>query len=119
MPCLAKKFECSREEFKKKGNPDVDYSLSTREFAELIRKANINFNALQNEDYDNPLGESTGAGVIFGATGGVLEAALRTVYEIYTGKKLEKIDFEQVRGLDGIKKAVIDLNGFPLHGTSF
>lgn len=115
MPCLAKKYECSREEFKKNGIPDVDYSLSTRELAELIRKANINFNSLPDEDFDQPLGESTGAGVIFGATGGVLEAALRTVYEVYTKKKLPNLDFTEVRGLEGIKKATIDLNGFPLH----
>jgi NADH-quinone oxidoreductase subunit G/NADP-reducing hydrogenase subunit HndD len=115
MPCLAKKYECSREEFKKDGVPDVDYSLSTRELAELIKKANINFNSLPDEDFDQPLGESTGAGVIFGATGGVLEAALRTVYEVYTKKKLPNIDFTEVRGLEGIKKATIDLNGFPLH----
>lgn len=114
MPCLAKKYECARPEFSEKGNPDVDYSLTTRELAKLIKRANINFNVLQEEDFDAPLGESTGAGVIFGATGGVMEAALRTAYEIYTGKTLENVDFEAVRGMEGIKKATVDLNGFQL-----
>ena len=114
MPCLAKKYECARPEFSDNGDPDVNYSLSTRELAKLVKRANINFNYLEDEDFDNPLGESTGAGVIFGATGGVMEAALRTAYEIYTGKPLEKVDFEAVRGLEGIKKATVDLNGFQL-----
>lgn len=114
MPCLAKKYECSRPEFSHEGDPDVNYSLSTRELAKLIKRANINFNYLEDEDFDNPLGKSTGAGVIFGATGGVMEAALRTAYEIHTGKQLEKVDFEAVRGLEGIKKATVDLNGFQL-----
>lgn len=114
MPCLAKKYECARPEFSDNGDPDVNYSLSTRELAKLVKRANINFNYLEDEDFDNPLGESTGAGVIFGATGGVMEAALRTAYEIYTGKSLEKVDFEAVRGLEGIKKATVDLNGFQL-----
>ena len=114
MPCLAKKYECARPEFSHNGDPDVNYSLTTRELAKLIKRANINFNYLEDEDFDNPLGESTGAGVIFGATGGVMEAALRTAYEIYTGKPLEKVDFEAVRGLEGIKKATVNLNGFQL-----
>lgn len=114
MPCLAKKYECAREEFRENGDPDVNYSLSTRELATLIKRANINFNALKDEEFDAPLGESTGAGVIFGATGGVMEAALRTAYEIYTGKKLEKVDFENIRGWEGIRKATVDFNGFEL-----
>ena len=114
MPCLAKKYECDREEFKTDGNPDVDYSLTTRELAALIKEANINFSSLEDSDYDSPLGESTGASVIFGTTGGVMEAALRTAYEIYTGKKLEKVDFEQVRGMEGVREATVDLNGFEL-----
>lgn len=114
MPCLAKKYECAREEFRKNEDPDVNYSLSTRELATLIKRANINFNALKDEEFDAPLGESTGAGVIFGATGGVMEAALRTAYEIYTGKKLEKVDFENIRGWEGIRKATVDFNGFKL-----
>ena len=114
MPCLAKKYECNREEFKVDGNPDVDYSISTRELAALIRRSNINFDSLPDSDFDKPLGESTGAAAIFGITGGVTEAALRTVYEVYTGKPLPKIDFTEVRGLEGIREATIDLNGFEL-----
>ena len=114
MPCLAKKYECEREEFAVDGNPDVDYSISTRELARLIKRANINFAQLPDSDFDTPMGESSGAGAIFGATGGVMEAALRTVYEVYTGKQLPKLEFNQVRGFEGIKEAVIDLDGFPL-----
>ena len=114
MPCLAKKFECERDEFKVDGNPDVDYSISTRELARLIKRSNIDFRALEDTDFDKPLGESSGAAAIFGATGGVMEAALRTVYEVYTGKTLPRIDFHEVRGLQGIKEATIDLAGFPL-----
>ena len=114
MPCLAKKYECEREEFKVDGNPDVDYSISTRELARLIKRSNIDFRCLEDTDFDKPLGESSGAAAIFGATGGVMEAALRTVYEVYTGKTLPKIDFQEVRGLEGIKEATIDLAGFPL-----
>lgn len=114
MPCLAKKYECDRNEFKVNGNPDVDYSLSTRELASLIKEANMDLQSMEDGDFDNPLGESTGASVIFGATGGVMEAALRTAYEIYTGKTLEKVDFTQVRGLEGIRSATVDLNGFQL-----
>jgi NADP-reducing hydrogenase subunit HndD len=111
MPCLAKKYECQRDEFKVDGNPDVDYSISTRELASLIKMANIDFNSLPDEDFDQPLGESTGAALIFGVTGGVIEAAVRTAYEIYTGKKLERIDFKELRGLEGIRTASIDFNG--------
>ena len=114
MPCLAKKYECGRDEFKVNGNPDVDYSLSTRELAAFIKQANINFEALEDSEFDAPLGASTGAAVIFGATGGVMEAALRTAYEFYTGKTLEKVDFHAIRGFDGIRHATIDLNGFEL-----
>lgn len=114
MPCLAKKYECDREEFKVDGNPDVDYSISTRELATLIKRANIDFEGLPDSEFDMPLGASTGAGVIFGASGGVMEAALRSVYEIYTGRTLEKVDFETVRGMDGFRKATVDLNGFEL-----
>lgn len=114
MPCLAKKSECSRDEFKVNGNPDVDYSISTRELAALIKRSNIDFLSLPDSDFDHPLGESTGAGAIFGVTGGVMEAALRTVYESYMGQTLPHIDFKDVRGLEGIRDAVIDLNGFKL-----
>ena len=114
MPCLAKKYECNREEFKVNGNPDVDYSLSTRELASLIKEANIDFCALKDEDFDEPLGASTGASVIFGATGGVMEAALRTAYELHTGKKLGNVDFNEVRGFEGVRSASVDLDGFEL-----
>jgi len=114
MPCLAKKYECQRDEFATDGNPDVDLSISTRELAGLIKGANIDFNSLPNEDFDHPLGESTGAGVIFGATGGVIEAACRTAYEIFTKKKLEKVDFEELRGFEGIREATIDFDGLPV-----
>ena len=101
MPCLAKKYECAREEFATQGDPDVNYSLSTRELASLIKRANIDFNSLADEDFDHPLGESTGAGVIFGASGGVMEAALRTAYELYTGKTLDKVDFKEIVYTEG------------------
>jgi NADP-reducing hydrogenase subunit HndD len=114
MPCLAKKYECTRDEFKVNGNPDVDYSVSTRELAHLIKEANIDFHSLPDEEFDLPLGESSGAGVIFGTTGGVIEAAIRTAYELYTNKKLEKVDFEILRGMDGIREATIDFNGLPI-----
>jgi NADP-reducing hydrogenase subunit HndD len=115
MPCLAKKYEAQRDEFKVDGNPDVDFSISTRELAHLIKEFNINFADLPEQDFDRPLGESTGAAVIFGATGGVIEAATRTAYEIQTGKKLDKIDFEQLRGMEGIRSATVDFNGLPIN----
>jgi NADP-reducing hydrogenase subunit HndD len=114
MPCLAKKYECQRDEFSVNSNPDVDYSISTRELGFLIKQANIQFNKLPEEDFDKPMGESTGAGVIFGTTGGVIEAATRTAYELHTGKTLTKVDFEELRGLEGIRHATIDFGGFPL-----
>ena len=114
MPCVAKKYECGRDEFKVNDNPDVDYAITTRELAGLIKLANINFSRLPNENFDLPMGESTGAGVIFGTTGGVIEAAVRTAYELYTKKPLPKIDFHELRGMDGIRQATIDFGGFPL-----
>jgi NADP-reducing hydrogenase subunit HndD len=115
MPCLAKKYECSRPEFAVDGNPDVDISISTRELAQMIRNANIDFVGLADEDFDQPLGESTGAGVIFGATGGVIEAAVRTAYEIHTKKSLSRLDFTELRGLEGIRSATIDFDGLPIN----
>lgn len=115
MPCLAKKYECQRDEFKVNGDPDVNYSLSTRELAHLIKQANIDFNSLPDEDFDNPLGESTGAAVIFGNTGGVIEAACRTAYELYTGKKLEKVEFMELRGMENIRQATLDFDGLPIN----
>ena len=114
MPCLSKKYECARDEFITDGNPDVDYSITTIELAELIRRMNISFDRLRDSEFDMPLGDSSGAGAIFGTTGGVMEAALRTVYEEFTGNTLGRIEFDQVRGLDGIREATIDLNGFEL-----
>lgn len=114
MPCLAKKYECTRDEFKVNGNPDVDYSISTRELAHLIKQSNIDFHSLPDEDFDNPLGESSGAGVIFGATGGVIEAAVRTAYELYTKQPLERVDFQELRGMDGIREATVDFAGLPV-----
>lgn len=115
MPCLAKKYEADRDEFKVDGNPDVDIVLSTRELAKLIKQANIDLYELADEDFDQPLGLSTGAGVIFGSTGGVIEAALRTAYEIHTGKNLENVDFHGVRGFDGVKAAEVDVDGLTLN----
>lgn len=115
MPCLAKKYEAQRDEFKVDGNPDVDYSITTRELASLIKQSVRNFTELTDEDFDRPMGESTGAAVIFGTTGGVIEAAVRTAYEFYTNKKLEKIEFEQLRGMEWIKKAVVDVDGIKLN----
>ena len=115
MPCLAKKYECSRDEFKVNGNPDVDFSITTRELAALIKQANIDFTKLPDEEFDSPLGESTGAAVIFGTTGGVIEAAVRTAYEVITKKPLPKIDFEELRGLEGVRSATIDVDGLPLN----
>lgn len=114
MPCTAKKYECARPEMNSSGYQDVDYVLTTREFGRMLRQAGVDFAALSDSDFDNPLGMSTGAGAIFGATGGVMEAALRTVYEIVTGKELEKLEFETVRGLEGVKETTVDLDGLPV-----
>ncbi|MDH6343689.1 NADP-reducing hydrogenase subunit HndD [Parabacteroides sp. PFB2-12] len=114
MPCLAKKYEASRPEFAVDGNPDVDVSIYTRELARLIRYANIDFRNLPDSDFDQPLGESTGASVIFGTTGGVMEAACRTAYEVHTKKTLGDVNFECLRGLNGIKSATIDFDGVPV-----
>ncbi|NLK97274.1 NADH-dependent [FeFe] hydrogenase, group A6 [Defluviitalea saccharophila] len=115
MPCLAKKYEATREEFSVDGNPDVDISISTRELAHLIKRTNIEFNDLEDEDFDQPLGESTGAAVIFGATGGVIEAATRTAYELFTGEQLDKVEFEQLRGLDGVRVATVKMGDLELN----
>jgi len=114
MPCLAKKYECSRGEFSVNGNPDVDFALSTRELAALIKLSNIDFKSLPDEDFDQPLGESTGAAVIFGTTGGVIEAAVRTAYELFTKKPLPRVDFNELRGMEGVREAVIDFDGLPI-----
>jgi len=115
MPCLAKKYEATREEFSVNGNPDVDIVISTRELAHLIKRVNINLQELEESDFDSPLGLSTGAGVIFGATGGVIEAAVRTAYEVHTKKPLPKIDFEELRGFEGVRVASVDVDGLMLN----
>jgi len=109
MPCVAKKFEAQRPEMRDSGYQDVDYVLTTRELARLIKRSGISFDLLPDEQYDDPLGISTGAALIFGATGGVMEAALRTVYEIVTGETLADINFHAVRGLTGVKEATIQV----------
>ena len=111
MPCTAKKFEKTRNGESASGYPDVDAVLTTRELAKMIKASGILFNDLPDGTFDNPLGEFTGAGVIFGATGGVMEAALRTAAETLTGKPLDSVDFKEVRGVKGIKEAEYDLNG--------
>lgn len=111
MPCTAKKYECTRPEMRSSGYQDVDVVLTTRELAQMIKQASLDVDALPEEEYDAPLGISTGAAVIFGASGGVMEAALRTVYEVVTGQELADVDFKMVRGLEGIKEAEVDLAG--------
>ncbi len=115
MPCTAKKFEAGREEMNASGFRDVDVVLTTRELGRMLKEAGIDFTVLPDEEYDHPLGISTGAGVIFGATGGVMEAALRTAYELVTGKALEALDFHAVRGLNGLKEASVDIEGTTLN----
>lgn len=122
MPCTAKKFEAKRPELAASGYPDVDVVLTTRELARMIREAGIDFTELPERHFDDPMGEASGAGVIFGATGGVMEAALRTVYELLEGKPLENVEINAVRGLDGIKEAVVEMGGLKVkaavaHGT--
>lgn len=115
MPCLAKKYECARDEFKVNGNPDVDIVLSTRELARLIKRMNIDFESLPDQDFDAPLGESSGAAPIFGVTGGVIEAALRTAYELATGETLTNVNFEAVRGMEGVRSAKIQVGPHTLN----
>lgn len=128
MPCTAKKFEAGRKEMdsafeywkeefqltEEDRFSDVDWALTTRELASMVKMFGLDFKGLDEEDFDDPLGQSSGAAVIFGSSGGVMEAALRTTYEVLTGKTLEDLDFTQVRGLEGIKTATIDMDGLPL-----
>lgn len=123
MPCTAKKFEAARPELSATGYPDVDVVLTTRELAKMIKQAGIDFVNLTDEDFDPTLGDSSGAAVIFGATGGVMEAALRTVSEIVTGKPLENLEIHAVRGLDGVKEVEVPLGDITVkaavaHGTA-
>ncbi len=115
MPCTAKKFEINRDDEAAAGYPDVDISLTTRELAHLIERVGIDFKSLPEEGFDDPMGEGTGAAVIFGATGGVMEAALRTAVETLTGKELDTVDFMDVRGIDGIKEATYNVAGMDIN----
>jgi NADH-quinone oxidoreductase subunit G len=117
MPCLAKKYEASREEFSHNGVKDVDIVISTRELADMFKEAGILIDRLEPAEYDNPLGESTGAGVIFGASGGVLEAALRTAADWISGQDLPGIDFKAVRGLEGVKEATVNVAGIEVRAA--
>ena len=110
MPCLAKKYEAKRPELSNDGLANVDLVITTRELAKIIKEAGITFESLQDDNFDNPLGESTGAGVIFGTTGGVMEAALRTAYEWLTNKPLENIEFKESKKIEDIKEASIKIN---------
>nr|MBP7091148.1 [FeFe] hydrogenase, group A [Syntrophorhabdaceae bacterium] len=114
MPCTAKKFECARPEMNDSSFRDVDYVLTTREIARMMKEAGIDLREMPDEPADNPMGEYTGAATIFGATGGVMEAALRSAYFLITGKELEDVDILPVRGMKGVKEAEIDINGMKL-----
>ena len=123
MPCTSKKFEAQREEMSTSGAADVDASLTTRELARMIKQAGINFAELPDSEFDDPFGGATGAAVIFGATGGVMEAAVRTVYELLEGKPLENLELEPIRGVQGIKEAALTIQGKEVkiavvHGTA-
>ncbi len=112
MPCTAKKYEAKREEMKSHGSdPDVDVVLTTRELGKMIRQMGIDFDCLEEQPFDSPFGITSGAAAIFGATGGVMEAAIRTVYEVVNKEPLESLDFKELRGLEGIKKAAVSLGG--------
>ena len=111
MPCIAKKFERTRDDMAGAGFDDVDAVITTRELARMIKQAHIDFVNLEDSEYDAPMGEATGAAAIFGTTGGVMEAALRTVQEKVTGNHFERLEYEQVRGKEGIKRASLDMNG--------
>lgn len=114
MPCIAKKYECQRPEMFSSGYQDVDCVITTRELAKMIRIAGLNFDSLPEEEFDNPLGLGSGAGAIFGTSGGVMEAAIRTVYEEVTGRVPESLDFTACRGQQGVKEATLDMDGVPI-----
>ena len=115
MPCTAKKYEILRDDENAAGVPDLDITITTRELARMIKKARIEFTKLPDEQFDSPLGEATGAGVIFGATGGVMEAALRTVSEVLEGKTIENVEYTAVRGTDAIKEATLNVAGMDVN----
>lgn len=111
MPCTAKKYECSRPEMEVDGLRDVDYVLTTRELARMIKQANVDFVNLEDNNFDDPMGEATGAGAIFGTTGGVMEAAIRTAVDTLENRSVEEIEYEAVRGEKGIKEASLNVAG--------
>lgn len=111
MPCVAKKYEANRKELSSTGYADVDYVVTTRELATMIKDMNIDFKNIEDAEFDDPLGESTGAAVIFGASGGVLEATLRTAYNMITGEDLKNVEFHDLEGIKGIKEAVVNIQG--------
>ena len=111
MPCIAKKYECTREEMEEDGLRDVDAVITTRELSRMIKQANIEFNSLEDTDFDDPMGEASGAGAIFGTTGGVMEAALRTAADTIERKSLGQFEYKAVRGGAGIKRATVNIAG--------
>ncbi len=115
MPCLAKKFEAGRDELSNDGYKNVDYVLTTREFGAMLKEAGIDFATLPDEDFDSLLGESSGAGVIFGSTGGVIEAAVRTAADMIAGEEVEKIDYHALRGLEGIREATVKVGDLDIN----
>ncbi|MBO5909478.1 MAG: iron hydrogenase small subunit, partial [Clostridia bacterium] len=115
MPCTAKKFEIIRDDEAAAGLPDLDITITTRELARMIKRARIEFTKLPDEKFDSPLGDATGAGVIFGATGGVMEAALRTVAEILEGKEIKDVDYHAVRGTQAVKEATVNVAGMDVN----
>lgn len=122
MPCTAKKYEAARPELVSEGRRDIDFVLTTREIARMIQQAGIDFRNLPDEEFDDPLGIATGAGAIFAATGGVMEAAIRTAYALSEGEEMAQVEFEAVRGLNGVREAEVILKGRTLriavaHGT--
>ncbi len=111
MPCIAKKFESRREGEDKSGYWDVDWVLTTREFIKMVKEANIDLKNIEPSKFDSPLGEASGAGAIYGAAGGVMESAIRTFADIFHNEKIDKIDYQEFRGMEGIKKATINIGG--------
>ena len=111
MPCIAKKYEAKRDELNNEGISDVDIVITTRELASMIKEAGLDLANLEKSDFDDPMGESSGGGTIFGASGGVIEATIRTAYDTLTGESLEKVEYEELRGLRGVKKATVNING--------
>jgi NADH-quinone oxidoreductase subunit G len=115
MPCIAKKYEANRPELGDKSQQNVDYVLTTRELASMIKESGLQFAELEDEDFDSILGESSGAGAIFGTTGGVIEAAVRTAACKLEGKEIDKIEFTELRGMEGMREATVSVAGMELH----